>query len=410
MFILALATLVLTQPPAPAADPKAAEGTLYLVVPLKGVFGQEITAPGIRDAIRAAKAKKASAVVLTLDSPGGRVADADAIAAVMDKERGDLKYYAVVTRAISASMWPLSRCDSIFFAPGAAAGAAVAFSIDSKSGNAEVDAKFNAAKAAMVSGAAESHGQSGAAYRAMMIKDAKLFGWSDAKGEYHLGDAAPPDAKDIEQLDSENTVLAWTAEQAVKYHFGKVLPSADPAAIGDVLREANWRSAGDGGPQAMSRWAKEIERKAKDTEKALENIKTTREAIAGTADRAQRQAKVAEAADPGAGAIKIYYTGSGTFTPATQTLWRDQTDKAINEWRLVQSLLADLDRAERRAAQAVDDFNKARDREFQARLITEKPEPLKVEPFDHGLDVPMFKKLVGDAIDKLNASRMKTHL
>src|SRR5215468_11222453 len=97
---LCLLVAALAQPPAPKADPKS-DVTLYFTVPLKGTFGEEITAPGVRDAIRAAKTKKAAAVVFAFDTPGGRVADAQAIAAVMDKERGELKYYAVITRAIS---------------------------------------------------------------------------------------------------------------------------------------------------------------------------------------------------------------------------------------------------------------------------------------------------------------------
>jgi membrane-bound ClpP family serine protease len=202
--ICLLLCAAIVQPAQPAADNSAR----FLEVPLRGVFGAEITAPGIRDAIRAAKSKKAAAVVFTFDTPGGRVLDADAIAAVMDAERSapggaDLKYYALITQAFSASVWPLSRCDRIFFAPGAAAGAAVAFRESAKTGNIEVDAKFNAAMAASVSAAAESHGQSGVIYRAMMLKDARLFGYKDASGEYHLSDQPPAsDAKDIEEIDS----------------------------------------------------------------------------------------------------------------------------------------------------------------------------------------------------------------
>lgn len=401
--------LILAQPGTSKPAGAAAEPCLYLVVPLKGGFGEEITAPGVREAIRAAKTKKASAVVFTLDSPGGKVLDADAIAAVMDKERGELKYYAVVTRAISASIWPLSRCDRIFFAPGAAAGAAVAFHWDPDSGHADVDAKFNAAEAAIVSGAAEAHGQSGAVYRAMMLKEAKLFGWSDAKAEYHLADAAPADAKNVEQIDGETSVLAWSTEQAVKYRFGTLMPSDDPASLGPILGNEGWRSAGDGGPQAMNRWAKEIAAKAKETERAFDAIKKARESVVETAKRIVQQAKTAETSNPEK-AVQVYYTGTGQFTPSTQVKWREQTDKAIGDWNLVVTLLNDLQKSEHRASQSVDDFNRARERELQARLVTERSEPLKLEPVDHKLDTGMLLKTANEAINKLNANRMKTRL
>ncbi len=414
MLMAMLAAVVLAQPPKTDAKdgPKPApkpDAITYYAVPLKGAFGEEITAPGIREAIRAAKSKKASAVVFQLDSPGGLVADARAIAEVMEKERGDLKYYAVVTEAISASVWVLCNCDRIFFAPGGAAGAAVAFHWDPKSGHADVDAKVSAAIASIVSSAAESHGQSGAAYRAMIVKDAKLFGWTDSRGEYHLGDTSPADAKNVEQLDNENSVLAWTTEQAAKYQFGILMPAADPAALGALLGAETWQSAGDGGAAAMVRCSREIAQKAKESEKAFEAIKQARDKVFEAAERVPRQIKVADAAAPEK-TVKVFYTGGGQFTPGSINQWRSQTDKAVNEWSLVNSLLDDLAKSENRVEQAVENYNRALDREYQARLVTEKPPKLKYEPVDHRLDVKMCRKTVAEESARLAANKAKNHL
>lgn len=307
--------------------------TFFLEVPLKGTFGEQITAPGVREAIRAAKTRKAAAIVFTFDTPGGRVVDANAIAAVMDAERADLKYYALITRAISAAVWPLSRCDRVFFAPGAASGAAVAFYESAKTGNLEVDAKFNAALAARVAAAAESHNQSGAVYRAMMLKDARLFGFKDASGTLQLTDQPPsPDAKDVEEIDTAATVLAWTTEQAAKYHFGLPAPSADPASLGPPLGADSWQGLGNVGNDSMKRSSKEVERKAKATERAESKIKEAREHVVEIAKRIVDQTKAAEGSEPDKGGMTIYYKeGSGAFTPETQIRWRNQTDTAIRE-------------------------------------------------------------------------------
>lgn len=395
------------------AQPKQPEGTRYLEIPLKGEFGKEITAPGVRDAIRAAKAKKAQAVVLILDSPGGLVIDAQAIAGVLDKECAaspDLKVYALVTRAISASVWPLSRCDKIFFAPGGAAGAAVAFRWDDRTGSAEVDAKFNAAIAAQVSAAAEKHGQSGAAYRAMILQNATLVGWRDGAGALHLSETAPADAKDIEQIDSPASVLAWSTEQAAKYGFGTMLPAADADGIGPALKLESWQNAGDGGPQAMARCAKDIERKAAETQKAMDFIKECREKVGLAAQRLVDQSKLAAAAAPEKTVRIVYKESSGLFTSETTTRWREATDRAIGEWNTFMAMFADLQTAERRAAKAVDDYNITRGREFQARLVTEKIDPVKLEPVDHGLDLKMLQKMAQDEIARLNANRAKMRL
>ena len=96
----------------------------YLAVPMSGAVGTEITARGVRNAVRAAKQKKADAVVFVIDTNGGRVADAEAIANVLDEERGNLRYYSIVVKTFSAGVWTLARSDQIFFAPGGPTGAA----------------------------------------------------------------------------------------------------------------------------------------------------------------------------------------------------------------------------------------------------------------------------------------------
>lgn len=394
----------------------AGENGGYFEVPLKGEFGKEITAPGVRDAMRTARKRNATAIVFVFDTPGGRVSDAQAIAAVIDKERvgergePDLKVYAVVQRALSASVWPMAHCDRIFFAPGAAAGAAVAFHWDLKSGNAEVDAKFNAAVTAEVASAAEAHGQAGCVYRAMMLQDAKLFGWATTDGKYSVSDSRPTAAvKELEEIDTPVTVLAWTTTQAAKYGFGTVMPSKDVTCVGALLGAAEWKSAGDMGASVMTRAYKDVEKRAGDTERAKDAIVRAREQVLSTAKMIAATGNMAEAAEPQK-SVQVRYTGQGLFTAQTQMEWRNQTDKAIQGWNSVSTLLGDLERAEKQALQAVENYNAVHVRECQFRLYTDKPEPLKVEPVEHNVDPKVVRKFVSDALSRLNAGRLKNRL
>lgn len=331
-----------TQPPLPASS-TASPGSHYLSVPLRGEIGKEITAPGVREAIRAAKAKHCDCIVFEIDTPGGRVADADAIARVMDSERAGLKYYAIITRAISAAVWPLSRMDRIFFAPGAAAGAAVAFTYHESTGQYEVDAKFNAAMAAEVSGAAESHGQSGAVYRAMMLKDARLFRWKGKDGSVALASERPSDQPSAEEIDSDQTVLAWTSEQAAANGFGTIMPAKDAASLGPLLSAKEWSPCPDPGAQPMTKGKSEVDRAAAATQKAIDRIKDSRDAIITTANHVAAQVKAAQAADP-AKTVHVYYReNSGVLTAESQVKWRDQSDTAVRAWNDVQALLSDLE-------------------------------------------------------------------
>lgn len=404
----AIATLC-GQPATPAAPPKSdkTETLRYFEVPLRGEVGKEITAPGVRDAIKAAALKKADCVVFVIDTPGGRVSDAQAIAEVMDSERAGMKYYALVNRAISAAVWPLSRMDGVFFAPGGAAGAAVAFTHSAKTGQYEVDAKFNAAMAADISTEAESHGQAGAVYRAMMIQAATLYRWRGESGRTVLGERPPPDAKEAVELDGPSTVLAWTTLQASEAGFGKMTTSAQASSLGPLLNTKEWVSVGDG-TQQMTRAKKELERVVNEVTKAKEQIETSRKAVVTAAERAAAQVPVARKADPKN--IQLYYRDTGTLTADSQTKWRQASDAATEAWNMELGLLEGILRAERKAATAVDEYNKAAAREMAARLYKDKYEDLKLDPVKHGIDVNGIGKEASDTLARIKSERSKARV
>jgi hypothetical protein len=325
----------------------------------------------------------------------------------MDQERAGLQYDALVVRAISAAVWPLSRMDRVFFSPAAAAGAAVAFTHDIKTGQVEVDAKFNAAITAQVAAAAESHGQPGCVYRAMMLKDARLYRWRDKDG-VHLSSESPSGAN-AEEIDSENTVLAWTAQQAAESGFGAMAPSSDPASLGPLLSATHWTSAGDLPAQVNARWVAELARDEQKSKDAEEAITTARKSVVEVAKRLIAQMTTARNAEPSK-VVELYYHGSGSITPDSQAKWRERTDRAVGEWNTVHALLADLEKAERHAGHAVDDYNAAFTRECAARLYDGKPDPLVLDPVEHHLDAKAIRKEADDTIRRLNAERSKNRL
>jgi hypothetical protein len=160
----------------------------------------------------------------------------------------------------------------------------------------------------------------------------------------------------------------------------------------------------------MARWKSEIERAARAHETAKNKIELSRKAVAEAAKHVVSQVKAARAADP-ARVVKLYYReGSGVLTSDSQVKWRDQSDRAIREWNNAAAVLSDLTKAERRASNAVEDYNAAVVREWAARLYAEKPDPLELEPVNHGLDIPALKKEAADAIQKLAAERVRSRL
>jgi membrane-bound serine protease (ClpP class) len=105
-----------------AAGPLVAQGRPVYRVPVTGSIEQGL-APFIQRSLREAERANARAVILTLDTPGGRVDAAERIAdAVRD---ANLPVYAYVDRrAFSAGALIALATDSIFMRPGSVIGAA----------------------------------------------------------------------------------------------------------------------------------------------------------------------------------------------------------------------------------------------------------------------------------------------
>lgn len=402
------------EPGGPAVVRERGDGVRYMAVPLKGGVGQEITARGVRDAIRLAKRHRVDAVVFVIETDGGRVADADAIARVMDEERGDLKYYSVVTKAISAGIWPLSRSDQIFFEPGAIAGAATAYS--SSSGRVEVDAKFNAAVAGQLASAAEAREQFAGAggvgdiYRAMVVMDASLYRWRDADGRIRLSGVRPAQVGEAvvqaEEIVTRGQVLALTTREAAEIGFAREIPANDLAAIGRLIGAPNWEAIGTTGGGAMVAAAREVARRVTARENAERRIDETRLRIVELAEQTPRLLQAAAAADPSR--IRVYYReGTGTLTAESQMRWRQATDEALSRWSDFQSLLERIRSAERAAARAVDDYNSSRAREWEARLYDEAPEAVVLPSINHGLDLDRLHREAEEKKSQLQSRRMR---
>lgn len=121
----AAATLIPGSPPAVAASPilSVQEGPgVVWVVPLEGVIELGL-APFVERSLREARAAGASAVILDIDTPGGRVDAAERIADAL-QDAGIPTYAYINRRAFSAGALISLATDRIYMRPGSVIGAA----------------------------------------------------------------------------------------------------------------------------------------------------------------------------------------------------------------------------------------------------------------------------------------------
>lgn len=276
-------------PAAPSSDEPEivkAQGPLVFEIPLVGTFGEDIFPIGFRKSMEIAVAMGASDVVLRIDSPGGLVWAAQAIAGIMDEHRDKVRFHALVERGISASIWPVFNCESIWMAPGAQLGAAVVFRAG-ESGNAEVDAKFNAATASELAADAEVRGHSVHVIRAMILQASELHAVASQDGATVKLFARAPQAADgqvVEVIDDKESVLSLTAAEADRLGVAVALESD---RLSEVIEAAGIESPAVEQERAaalMAEWAEkcgdvvnDIERSVRDIQRGLGEYEAAQE-------------------------------------------------------------------------------------------------------------------------------------
>ena len=106
------------------ATPQSLPSVDCFVVPIHGVFGLEVTNAYLSKCLNTATINKVGSVVFDVDSPGGLVAEMDAMLATMDSHKA-LRMIAYVRKAGSAAAIFSMGCKEIVMHPKAAIGAAV---------------------------------------------------------------------------------------------------------------------------------------------------------------------------------------------------------------------------------------------------------------------------------------------
>ncbi len=236
--------------PAEKAKDKTPPGD-YLVIPLKGAFGEDIYPRGVETSLDWAINKGVKHIVFTIDSTGGQVWAAQAIHDMMKERASKLTYHIVIKEALSASIWVVFQCNTIGAMPGSTFGAAVAFHRET-SGNAEVDEKFNSAMAGRLASDAETLGHSGDLLKAMILTKSSLVVVKGDKGWKFMRDKpADEPGKEIVTLSEGDRVVTLTAEQMVKFGVASKVAKLDEKELAAFAGDASFKSAGNLGEVNM---------------------------------------------------------------------------------------------------------------------------------------------------------------
>lgn len=313
----------------------AGPGGRYVVIPLEGVFGEEIQPEGVALALRQAERRRAEHIVFTLDSPGGMVAAAEEIAGLLADRDNDFTFHTVIDDAISASIWVVFNSDHVWMRPGSSVGGAVAYSVDRSTGDAQVDAKMNSILASNVASAAEKNGHSPHVARAMILMDAELYAAADADGPtLHAERPRGADADAIEEIDGPDTVLTLSARAAADLGVARALDADEPIAA--VLGPGDWEEVRGLGERCMTvarrKW-----------EKTQDKVSMSEEDIRDAISKYLLADAYAQTKDPNNQSY-TYDMTNNMLTPASRRKWQQATDEAIVAWREARKYLRRIER------------------------------------------------------------------
>jgi len=221
-----------------AQSPAAADAakTIWVRVGVKGMIGEDFTSDSMRLALRRARASKADVVVLELDTPGGHVDHAEDIVDMIIRSR-DLRFVAVVKRALSAGAAITLACRDVYVTETATIGAATSYLADSE-GIAklprDVAEKFQSAWRAVCRKAAQHGGHSSLLAEAMIDTDFSLS-MKKVGGKVVLTKGTGGQV-----LKRRGKILTLTAREAVACGFARgMVTGAD--ALGAKLGVRGWR-------------------------------------------------------------------------------------------------------------------------------------------------------------------------
>jgi ATP-dependent protease ClpP protease subunit len=208
------------------------DGPAYVVIPIFGAIGEDVTSGSIRAALAEARMLKPRYVVLAIDSPGGSIGEMFKILDALWEKKGDsFQVVAYVKNAYSAAAVIAMSCPRVYLKPGAAIGAAVPFRV-TENGPADIEAKFRSVIEAGMRAANAHGGHADLLMRAMNEMDLEVF-LSTENGKPSLSTSAPG-----KQIKFKGQILTMTADEAAA--CGLSTTARDMNAVGTDLVHGPW--------------------------------------------------------------------------------------------------------------------------------------------------------------------------
>jgi hypothetical protein len=221
------------EPVAPPIVP-AASGPTYYLIQLHGEVGDTYTADLLEKALADAAKRKPTAVVLDINSPGGKVSEAETMIKTMHHYNKELRIVALVDQDLSASAIVSLSARDIFMKPTGIFGAATAYADDDWFGPRLLREKYQSAWRAVARNSAEEGGHE------PLLAEAMIDNLMELHVETVDGKKVVQEGPGPNMLTKPGRILTLTSREAV--NCGLVADIVeDLKELGEKLKYKDWK-------------------------------------------------------------------------------------------------------------------------------------------------------------------------
>jgi hypothetical protein len=314
---------------------------LYLEIPIRREFGKEVLASGVAAALTHARNRGVQHVVFTVDSEGGDLDEAIEIYRLLQRQRPNFKYHALVKRcqgdALVVPLW----CDTVQMVPGGIIGGGHEnLAASKKDGDGEEREILWSQVASKVVVDTKKSGRHADLVRALLDPGERFTAWRGQDGKVHTGAAAPADVPPAQVVlkSGEGKTLEITYDQATALTMKPF--TGGPEELGKHLNIGAWVPESDYGSQVMLKTATEKQKKDERAQAAYDaKVKKNVSRRQESQEYIENSLKQAAEWDPSKATYDTfsnYYSWGGwgwsenyesqVYTPEARTKWRTRTD------------------------------------------------------------------------------------
>jgi hypothetical protein len=293
-------------------------GSVYYRIPLRGEVGLTLVASMLDKALDDAAGRSVAAVILEVDSPGGRIGEVETLVSAIVRHKRQMRIVVSVKEALSAAAMTSLAADEIYVQRGAVFGAATAFRLTPEGTPAAIAEKIQSAWRAKGRSFAEYGGHSPLLADAMIDATLPLYLAADGGA---AGLSVRP-AAGAAMIKLPGKLLTLTATESVRCGLAKGIADG-PAELGPLLGFPGWTECEGIGP-AWADWV-------------VARIETGDKEWKATIKRFQDVMALADAEDPNA-----YADYRGASDPDSVRRWNQRATRCAEHLKRAEVMLTQL--------------------------------------------------------------------